>query len=74
MCILQEDLMIEAMEQVEAFCELLLSRFGPIHQMKTMDGGLEEAIFSLIWVSPRMQMYVPEQKWKGGEIRREIQR
>ena len=66
--------MVEAMEQVEAFRELLLTRFGPIHQIKTMDGGLTEAISSLIWVSPRMQMDVPELKWRGGEIRRGIQR
>ncbi|UYV67789.1 IST1 [Cordylochernes scorpioides] len=60
--IIREDYMVEAMELVEMYCDLLLARFGLIQQMKTMDEGLAEAISSLIWVSPRMQADVAELK------------
>ena len=36
--------------------DVLLARFGLIPQMKTLDDGLAEAISSLIWVAPRMQV------------------
>lgn len=46
--------MVEAMEIVEMYCDLVLARFGLITQMKELDEGLGEAISSLIWVAPRM--------------------
>lgn len=46
--------MVEAMEIVEMYCDLILARFGLVTQMKEMDEGLAEAISSLIWVAPRM--------------------
>ncbi|KAI7690830.1 IST1 -like protein [Sarcoptes scabiei] len=58
--IIREDYLIEAMEIVEMFCDLLLARFGMIQQMKTLDDGLEEAISSLIWVAPRMSTVIQE--------------
>jgi len=60
--IIREDYMVEAMEVLEMYCDLLLARFGLIQQMKTLDDGLAEAISSLIWVSPRLQSDVGELK------------
>lgn len=60
--IIREDYLVEAMELVEMYCDLLLARFGLIQQMKTLDDGLSEAISSLIWVAPRLQADVQELK------------
>ena len=60
--IIREDYMVEAMELLEMFCDLLLARFGLIQQMKTLDEGLAEAISSIIWVAPRLQSDVQELK------------
>ncbi|KDR20771.1 IST1-like protein [Zootermopsis nevadensis] len=54
--------MVEAMEVVEMYCDLLLARFGLIQQMKTLDAGLSEAISSLLWVAPRLLTDVAEMK------------
>lgn len=53
---------LKAMELVEMYCDLLITRFGMIQQMKTLDDGLAEAISSLIWVAPRLQTDVNELK------------
>nr|CAG4638737.1 EOG090X0DNH [Cyclestheria hislopi] len=60
--IIREDYLVEAMELLEMYCDLLLARFGLVQQMKTLDDGLAEAISSLIWVAPRMQADVAELK------------
>lgn len=60
--IIREDYMVEAMEVLEMYCDLLLARFGLVQQMKTLDDGLAEAISSIIWVAPRMQTDVAELK------------
>ncbi|KAJ9584410.1 hypothetical protein L9F63_021248, partial [Diploptera punctata] len=60
--IIREDYMVEAMEVVEMYCDLLLARFGLIQQMKTLDEGLAESISSILWVAPRMQTDVAELK------------
>ena len=54
--IIREDYMVEALEVLEMYCDLLLARFGLIQQMKGLDDGLAEAISSLIWVAPRLQV------------------
>lgn len=51
----REDYMVEALELVEMYCDLLLARFGLISNMKELDEGLSEAVSSLIWVAPRIQ-------------------
>lgn len=61
-CIIREDYLVEAMELVEMFCDLLIARFGLIQQEKALDEGLAEAISSLIWVSSRLQSDVSELK------------
>ncbi|XP_033218082.1 IST1 homolog isoform X2 [Belonocnema kinseyi] len=60
--IIREDYMVEAMELMEMYCDLLLARFGLIQQMKNLDDGLAEAISTIIWASPRMQTDVNEMK------------
>ncbi|XP_058799784.1 IST1 homolog [Phymastichus coffea] len=60
--IIREDYMVEAMELLEMYCDLLLARFGLIQQMKTLDDGLSEAISTIIWAAPRLQTDVQEMK------------
>ncbi|GIY65720.1 IST1 homolog [Caerostris extrusa] len=42
----------EAMEIIEMFCEQILDRYGVFEETKEIDKNLEQAISSLIWVSP----------------------
>ncbi|XP_077569800.1 IST1 homolog isoform X2 [Stigmatopora nigra] len=60
--IIREDYMVEAMEILEIYCDLLLTRFGLITSMKEMDPGLQEAVSTLIWAAPRLQLEVTELK------------
>ncbi|KRT86283.1 hypothetical protein AMK59_551, partial [Oryctes borbonicus] len=60
--IIREDYLVEAMEVVEMYCDLLLARFGLITQMKELDDGIAEAIASIIWVAPRLQSDCQELK------------
>jgi len=66
--IIREDYMVEAMEVLEMYCDLLLARFGLIQQMKALDDGLAEAISSLIWVAPRLQSDVQELKLVSDQL------
>ena len=54
--IVREDYLVEAMELLEMYCDLLLARFGLIQTQKELDAGLEEAIASIIWAAPRLQV------------------
>ena len=58
--IIREDYLVEAMEIVECYCDMLLARMGLIQQVKTLDEGLAEPISSILWVAPRMQADVAE--------------
>ncbi|KAL8566965.1 hypothetical protein ACOMHN_059765 [Nucella lapillus] len=60
--IIREDYLVESMELLEMYCDLLLARFGLIQTQKELDSGLEEAIASLIWATPRLQADVMEFK------------
>ncbi|CAH1118000.1 unnamed protein product [Phaedon cochleariae] len=60
--IIREDYLVEALELVEMYCDLLLARFGLISNMKELDDGISEAVSSLIWVSPRLQSDIQELK------------
>ncbi|XP_053673419.1 IST1 homolog [Anopheles nili] len=60
--IIREDYLVEAMEIVEMYCDLILARFGLVTQMKELDEGIEEAVSSIIWVAPRLQADVLELK------------
>jgi len=58
--IIREDYLVEAMEIVECYCDMLLARMGLIQQMKTLDEGLAEPISSILWVAPRLEADVAE--------------
>ncbi|XP_040838098.1 IST1 homolog [Ochotona curzoniae] len=60
--IIREDYLVEAMEILELYCDLLLARFSLVHVTKQLDPGLAESISSLIWATPRLQSEVPELK------------
>ncbi|XP_012269222.2 IST1 homolog [Athalia rosae] len=60
--IIREDYMVEAMELLEMYCDLLLARFGLIQQMKNLDEGLAESISTILWAAPRIQTDVQEMK------------
>ncbi|XP_037933598.1 IST1 homolog isoform X2 [Teleopsis dalmanni] len=60
--IIREDYLVEAMEIVEMYCDMLLARFGLVTQMKELDDGIAEAVSSLVWVCPRLQSDVTELK------------
>lgn len=60
--IIREDYLVEAMEIVECYCDMLLARMGLIQQMKTLDEGLAEPISSILWVAPRLEADVAELK------------
>lgn len=52
--IIREDYLVEALETIEMYCDLLLTRFGLIEQMNTLDDGIAEAVSSVIWAAPRI--------------------
>lgn len=58
--IIREDYLIEAMEMLELFCDLLLARFGLIETQQFCDEGMIEAVTTLIWAAPRLQSDVQE--------------
>ncbi|CAB4014385.1 IST1 homolog isoform X1 [Paramuricea clavata] len=58
--IIREDYLVEAMELLELYCDLLLARFGLIETMKHCDEGLVESVSTLIWAAPRLQSDVQE--------------
>ncbi|ESO12644.1 hypothetical protein HELRODRAFT_93398 [Helobdella robusta] len=60
--IIREDYLVEAMEIVEMYCDLLLARFGLIERMNELDPGMEEAVATIIWVAPRLSSDVAELK------------
>jgi len=66
--IIREDYLVEALEIVEMYCDLLLARFGLIQQMKTLDEGIEEAINSVLWVAPRLLTEIQELKPIADEL------
>ncbi|XP_013381038.1 IST1 homolog [Lingula anatina] len=61
-CIVREDYLVEAMEILEMYCDLLLARFGLVQTLKELDPGLEEPIASIIWATPRLQADCAELK------------
>ncbi|XP_061671510.1 IST1 homolog isoform X2 [Syngnathoides biaculeatus] len=66
--IIREDYMVEAMEILELYCDLLLTRFGLVQSMKELDTGLQEAVSTLIWAAPRLQSEVVELKLVSDQL------
>jgi len=60
--IIREDYLVEAMEIIEMYCDLLLARMGLIQTTKELDEGLQEPIASIIWATPRLQAECQELK------------
>lgn len=58
--IIREDYLVEAMEMLELYCDLLLARFGLIETQQYCDEGMVEAVTTLIWAAPRLQSDVQE--------------
>ncbi|XP_073991159.1 increased sodium tolerance 1-like protein [Rhodnius prolixus] len=66
--IIREDYLVEAMELIEMYCDLLLSRFGLLQEMKELDPSLCEPISSLLWVAPRLGSEVAELKMISDQL------
>ncbi|KAL5262739.1 hypothetical protein ACHWQZ_G008216 [Mnemiopsis leidyi] len=60
--IIRDDYLVEAMECLELYCDLLLARIGLIETQKFCDDGLATPVCTLIWVAPRMQNDIAEFK------------
>ncbi|XP_008067768.1 IST1 homolog [Carlito syrichta] len=60
--IIWEDYLLETMEILELFCDLLLARFSLIQVTKELDSGLAEFVSTLIWTVPQLQSEMPELK------------
>ncbi|XP_006878934.1 PREDICTED: IST1 homolog [Elephantulus edwardii] len=66
--IIREDYLMEAMEILELYCDLLLARFSLIQATKELDSGLAESVSTLIWAAPRLQSEVPELKIVSNQL------
>ncbi|XP_069918799.1 IST1 homolog isoform X2 [Oryctolagus cuniculus] len=66
--VIREDYLVEAMEILELYCDLLLARFSLIHATKQLDPGLAESVSTLIWAAPRLQSEVPELKIVSNQL------
>ncbi|CAH3150873.1 unnamed protein product [Porites evermanni] len=58
--IIREDYLVEAMEMLELYCDLLLARFGLIETQQYCEEGMIEAVTTLMWSAPRLQTDVQE--------------
>ena len=58
--IVREDYLVEAMEILELYCDLLLARMGLLETMAYCEEGLSEAVNTLIWATPRLQADIQE--------------
>ncbi|XP_016051618.1 PREDICTED: IST1 homolog isoform X1 [Miniopterus natalensis] len=66
--IIREDYLVEAMEILELYCNLLLARFSLIQTTKELDSGLAECVSTLIWAATRLQSEVPELKIVSNQL------
>lgn len=61
--LIREDYVVEAMEILELYCELLLlAQFVLIQSMKELDSSLAESVSMMIWAAPHLQSEVAELK------------
>ncbi|XP_075392880.1 IST1 homolog isoform X2 [Tenrec ecaudatus] len=66
--IIREDYLVEAMEMLRLYCDLLLARFSLLQATKELDSGLAESVSTLIWAAPRLQSEVPELKTVSNQL------
>ncbi|KAI8970043.1 regulator of Vps4 activity in the MVB pathway-domain-containing protein, partial [Mycotypha africana] len=52
--IIRDDMLIEAMENIELYCDLLLARFGLLETYKNCEKSIAEAVNTIIWAAPRL--------------------
>ncbi|ESN90304.1 hypothetical protein HELRODRAFT_122553, partial [Helobdella robusta] len=52
--IIREDLTVEAMEMVEMYCDLLLSRMAQIKSTNNLDDGIEQPVANLLWATAKL--------------------
>ncbi|KAK4058356.1 Vacuolar protein sorting-associated protein ist1 [Microbotryomycetes sp. JL221] len=54
--VMGEDMMVELLEVLELYCELLLARFGLLEVNKDIDPGVQEAVIGIIHAAPRTEL------------------
>ncbi|KXS22534.1 DUF292-domain-containing protein [Gonapodya prolifera JEL478] len=52
--IIREDYLMEALEIMEIYCDVLLTRFGLIESLRRLDPAIEEAVHTVIYAAPRL--------------------
>ncbi|XP_056384122.1 IST1 homolog [Hyla sarda] len=60
--IIREDYMVEVLEMLHLYCQLILERLDLIKTMKELSPDLEEAVSSVVWSTPLVEADVPELK------------
>jgi len=60
--IIREDYLVEAMELVEMYADLLAGRIGLMKQSKVLEESLKTPISTLLWAAPRLGQYCQELK------------
>lgn len=60
--IIRDDYMIEVLEIMEVYFNLLVSRFGLIEATKVCDPGITEAVCTIMWATPYLQSEISEMK------------
>lgn len=58
--IIREDYLVEAMEIVEMYADILMARIGLLMASKSLDESLKKPVSSLIWVAIRMKTHAEE--------------
>ena len=58
--VIREDYVIEAMEILQQYCDLLIARSGLIETMAYCEEGLLECVNTIIWATPRIQHDIQE--------------
>uniref|UniRef100_A0A6G3MEH4 IST1 homolog n=1 Tax=Henneguya salminicola TaxID=69463 RepID=A0A6G3MEH4_HENSL len=58
--LIRDDNLIEAMDVVKNYLEILHSRSGLIQTQQNIDESLTIAVMSMIWVDPRLSCDIPE--------------
>ncbi|THD22312.1 putative spindle pole body protein [Fasciola hepatica] len=58
--VVREDYVVEAMEILQTYCELIVTRFGIFEAKNEVDPALERAVSTLIWATPRLSAEVAE--------------
>ncbi|KAM0754874.1 DUF292-domain-containing protein [Meredithblackwellia eburnea MCA 4105] len=54
--VMGEDTMVDLLEVLELYCELLLARFGILEQIREIDPGVSEAVAGIIHASGRTEL------------------